>query len=242
MQGFGEQWANGWVDSVKLASGPIGDSTGVVQWKLVDGSASTGGVAFGLQPSPAVSYPTESFLVFWVYLDTTFPDTAHIQTWAQDNTWSWPGPKGVADYAGSSIPKNTWYPLYFDLGQASIADTVSSSHFNSFTGTINKLGIQVYNTKTWKGSLYIKSVQFIDSVVAVVNNASWIAADFEKASTGTQGFYVPAAYVTPGVSWARALNTQSTNKTFVLRVGVDFSKEKKIIVQRDTIPLMDAVN
>ena len=138
LHSFGEAWANGWVDSVKYNSGTIGDSTGVAEWKLIDGSASTGGVAFGISPSPAYSATTENFLAFWVYIDSTFPDTAHIQAWAQDNNyWNTPSPKGVGDYLGSSIPKDVWYPLYMDLGQADVAD---SGTFNGSKYPLVKLG------------------------------------------------------------------------------------------------------
>jgi hypothetical protein len=238
IENFIVAWDNGYVDSIKQISGPIGDSTGVLQWTL-DGSAATGGGAVGVQPSPAYDATAQNQLVFWVYIDPTFPDSAHIQTWAQDNnTWNWPSPRGVEDYLGINIPKNKWYPLYFDLSQASIADTVSGSKVNPAKYPIGKFGLQVSGTKTWKGSIYINNVQFINSVVA--SNVSWVAADFEKAANGIQAFYVVSGLATG--SLARVLDTQTSNKTYVLQATMNFSLKKNFIIKRDSVKLLDATD
>jgi hypothetical protein len=167
IQGFSLPWLNGWVDTVVYADTTVGDSAGVLKWKLINGSASTGGAAMGMIPSPAYNAANQNFIVFWVYVDASFPDTAYIQTWAQDNNkYNWPGPRGIATYNGNNIPRNVWFPVYFDLFQASIADTASSSSFSSTKYKIAKFGLQVGGTTTWSGSVYVRSVQFIDSVVA----------------------------------------------------------------------------
>jgi hypothetical protein len=239
LQGFGIPWTNGWVDSVAYYSGIIGDSAGVLQWKLINGSAATGGGAIGIQPSTAYSALTQNFLVFWVYVDNSFPDTAHIQSWAQDNnTWSWPSPRGITDYYGGNIPRNVWYPLYFNLSQASVADTVSGSQVNPAKYPLGKFGLQVYGTTTWAGSIYVRSVQFIDSVVQ--SAPSWVAADFEKPANGIQSFYIPSA--NSSETLARVKDTQTSDGTYVLQATVDFPQTSKFIVKRDSIPLLDASN
>ena len=100
--------------------------------------------------------------------------------------------------------------------------------------------MQVYNTKTWKGSIYVRSVQFLDTVVAVANTASWVAADFEKAANGVQAFHVVSGNA-PG-TLARILDTQTSNKTYVLQATINFSGKKNFIMERDTVPLLDATN
>jgi hypothetical protein len=238
LQSFGEQWPNGWVDSVKYNSGPVGDSMGVAEWKLIDGSASTGGVAFGIQPSPSYSASTQSFVAFWIYLDPSFPDTAHIQTWAQDNHfWNMPNPVGMIDYLGKNIPKNKWYPLYVDLSQAGVLDSLT---FNPKIYPIGKFGVQIYNTKTWTGSIYFRRVQFIDTIVAVVNNKSWVAADFENITNGIQAFHAVSGNA-PG-TLARTLSKQSPNTSYVLQASIDFSGKKNFIMERDSVPLIDATD
>jgi hypothetical protein len=168
LESFQNLWHNSWVDSLHWDAGPVGDSTGVMVCELKDGSAATGGTAFGLQPGgDGINARDKNMLVFWVYVDESFPDTAFIQTFAQDNTWSWPSPVGPQTYKGSDIPKSTWYPLYYDLYQASIIDTAASGHFRtSKSGDyLRKLGIQI-DGKTWTGEVYVKNVGLLNSVVS----------------------------------------------------------------------------
>jgi hypothetical protein len=241
LQGFGIAWSNGWVDTVAYYNGTIGDSAGVLQWKFINGSADTAdnGTAMGIQPSIAYSALTQNFLAFWVYVDATFPDTAYLQTWAQDNNkWNWPGPRGIATYNGNNIPRNVWFPVYFDLSEASVADTVSSSSFNSTKYPLGKFGLQVYGTTTWKGSIYVRDVQFINSFVQ--SAASWVAADFENQANGAQNFYIPSANSSETLT--RVKDTQTSDGTYVLQATVDFPQTTKFVVQRDSIPLLDATN
>lgn len=240
-ENFFVPWSNGWVDSVLYYNGTIGDSTGVLQWKL-DGTAATGGGAMGIQPSPAYSATGQNFLVFWVFVDTTLPVSAYIQTFAQDNnSWAYPGPRGVTTFNGYNIPRKVWFPMYFDLSQASIADTVSSSgEFNSIKYPLGKFGLQIAGTNSWKGSIYVRSVQFIDSVVAAPT-ASWVAADFENSANGIQSFFFPSG-LPAWQSLTRVKDTTAGNGTYVLQAWVDFPKESKLLIERDSIPLLDQTN
>ncbi len=203
IEGFSEQWNNGWKDSVFWNAGPIGDSSGVADFELQDGSASTAFTSFGFQPSGSgINARGMNALVFWVYVPSTFPDTFHIQTWAQsDPGWNWP-PYGPRDYIGKSIPKEKWFPLYFDLAQASFIDTVSGSFFNTFNNAsdnLRKLGIQIggANGVTWQGDIYIKNVSLVNQVLSVppppITTPVWVIANFDSsANGGKQGFYVPS--------------------------------------------------
>ena len=172
IEGFSEQWNNGWKDSVYWNAGPIGDSTGVAVFELKDGSASTGATAFGFQPTGnGMKAQGMNALVFWVYVPPSFPDTFYIQTWAQsDPSWNWPS-SGPRTYNGKNLPKNTWFPLYFDLAQASILDTASGGFFSTFNNSsdnLRKLGIQVggNNGVSWQGKIYVKNVALVNPVIA----------------------------------------------------------------------------
>lgn len=167
LQNFQNLWHNGWVDSLYWSAGPIGDSTGVMVCELKDGSAATGATAFGLQPAGSgIAAQDKKMLVSWVYIDSTFPDSASIQTFAQsDPSWAWPAPIGPQIYYGLDIPKEVWYPLYYDMYQASIIDTVSGNYYNTMLPSRNlrKLGIQI-DGKTWTGMVYVKDVGLLNTV------------------------------------------------------------------------------
>ena len=244
IQSFSELWNNGWIDSVEWNAGPINSSTGILQFKILDGTNKTGGTTVGIQPSSAYDAKTQNLLAFWVNIDATFPDSAYIQIFAQDNVnWSWPLPAGITTYYGLDIPKNVWYPLYFNLEQATILDTASLGSylgiFNHHTHPIGKFGLQVDGPNTWNGSIYIDRVEFINSVVSAPTPPSvvWTAADFQIMNNGVQGFYVPS-YCDGTIS--RALDISTTNKTYVLKGNADFSlSHHKFGIVRDSIPLLD---
>ncbi|MGD0337180.1 MAG: T9SS type A sorting domain-containing protein [Bacteroidota bacterium] len=184
LQGFINLWHNGWLDSLYWSAGPVGDSTGVMVCELKNGSASTGGTAFGLQPSGSgIAAQNKKMLVFWVYIESTFPDNAFIQTFAQsDPSWNWPSPVGPQTYNGSDIPKQVWYPLYYDLCQASIIDTVSGSYFNTMKSGSNlrKLGLQIGGT-TLTGNVYVKDIGLLNNVITTptgINGSGIIVKKF----------------------------------------------------------------
>jgi hypothetical protein len=168
LQSFQNLWHNGWVDSLYWDAGPVGDSSGVMVCELKNGSASTGATAFGLQPAGSgIVARDKNMLVSWVYVDSTFPDSAFVQTFAQsDPSWNDAAPVGPQTYYGVDIPKRKWYPLYFDLYQASIMDTVTGNYFNTMKSSSNlrKLGLQIGGT-TLTGEVYVKDVGLLNTVV-----------------------------------------------------------------------------
>ncbi|HUI30541.1 MAG TPA: T9SS type A sorting domain-containing protein [Candidatus Acidoferrales bacterium] len=240
---FSNQWHNGWVDSTYWSDTTLAGKTGVMVCQLKNGSASTGATSFGNQPDPGFAAQGQNFLVQWVYVDTTFPDTFNIQTWAQsDPSWNWP-PNGPVTYNGINIPKKVWYPLYFDLAQASILDTGSGSFFNTYsksTDNLRKYGIQIGgpNGVTWNGNVYVSNVSVINQVVAGPPKV-WNAADFESAgSNGKEGFYVPK-YASGTIK--RYADLTTSDQSYVLQGTLNISKNApKFAVARDTVSMMDA--
>jgi Secretion system C-terminal sorting domain len=243
---FAEQWNNGWKDSVYWASGPTQDGAGV--FELKDGSASTAWTSFGDQPSGSgVAAQGQFQLVFWVYIDSTFPDTFDVQTWAQsDPNWDWPSPEGPQTYSGKSIPKNKWYPIYFDLAQASAIDSVSGSFFNTMKNgdDLRKLGIQVGgpNGATWAGKVYIKNVSLInyDVPAPAASSPKWIVADFSNsANGGLQGFYVPSYAYGSVKRYDDILKAGG----YVLQGNLNVSSATPVFAAvRDSIPMEDAAD
>lgn len=237
VSGFSEQWNNGWKDTIYQTSQPIGDSIGVLALKLTNGIAKTGGTSVGIAPLNGFDATKHNFLVAWVYIDTTFSDSAYIQVWAQDNhNWNWPGPMGITTYLGTSIPRNVWYPLYFDLLQASVADTVSGGLFNSLKYPLGKFGVQVDGPTDWNSTVYIGNFEFIDSIVSIPNK--WVAANFENASYGLQGFVVPN-YAGGTIS---RIHDTTGNGTYVMEGDIDFSKAPNKFAALTNIPLMDSTS
>ncbi len=239
------QWANKHTVSITKVDTAVGGKLGAWADSLTGGDDSGGGAAFGLQPAnPGIEAPIEHFLVTWVYVDSTFPDSAYIQTWAQsDPSWNWPGPIGPMTYKGSDIPRLVWYPLYFDMFQASIVDTgvAASSYFNTMNSGSNlrKFGIQIGGTN-WTGRVYMTDVSLIhDTVQTNAPPPVWVAANFEKTSpNGLQGFHVPS-YASGKLSniWDQV----TANGSNVLQAAVDFGATPHVFAAvRDTVPMHKA--
>lgn len=237
LQGFSELWANGWVDSISWAAGPIGNSTGIVRLKLVDGSSATGAAAFGIQPAAGYSASTQNMIVFWVYVDSTFPAAAYLQSFAQDNnSWAQPASRSITTYTGHDLPRDKWYPVYFDMSAASL---LSGGVFDSQKYPLGKFGIQV-GGPAWSGSVYVDKVEFI-SAGTPPPPPKWIAANFDSAALGLQSFYVPASGSCGTIR--RTLDTATGNGTFVLAADVDFGSAPHVFsVARNRVPLLDSTD
>ncbi len=238
VSGFTSSWNNGWTTSVSQITGPMADSTGILKFSLSNGGNKTAGAAVGIEPSGGYNAASYNFLVFWIYADTTLPDSAYMQVWAQDNNlWNWPGPRGITTFYGKDIPKEVWFPVYFDLTQASIADISPGSSFNSQRYPLGKFGLQLDAPKNWSGSVYIDNVQFLN-VYTPPAEPQWTAANFESASNGLQGFYVP------GNSEGRLSRFyDSLSYSYVMKADIDLSKApNSFMAVRDNVPLLDSQN
>ena len=236
------QWSNAHTTSITQVDTLVGGVAGAWADSLTGGTDGSGGAAFGDQPTGAgLPAQIEHYLVTWVYVDSTFPDTASIQTWAQsDPSWNWPSPTGPVTYKGSSIPKDVWYPLYFDLAQASIVDTASGSYFNTLKSSNNlrKFGIQIFGTN-WVGRVFMANISMLhDTVKNIAPPPVWVAANFEN-QTGNmlQGFRVPS-YASGKLTNIPDYNT--SNGTYVLQGAADLSKAPHMFAAvRDTVPMKD---
>lgn len=118
----------------------------------------------------------------YIYLPSGTPDSILIKTWAQDNDWSWFDFKFYA----VDIPKDTWYPLHFDVKAAHAMD----ANWDYIAGPIQKFGIEfgTWDLKgddlNWSGTIYVDNVILQSTEVL----PKWVFASFEKEAAGTQGF------------------------------------------------------
>ncbi len=119
---------------------------------------------------------TPAMLSIDIWLPADCPDSIYFKIFNQDVNWSWQD-KG---YYAADIPKETWYPVYFDfrIGELNGAD---------YSQTLETLGIEcqayevVDSNKTWTGQILMDDVKFIGAEPTVY-------ADFEDAAKGTYGF------------------------------------------------------
>jgi hypothetical protein len=93
-----------------------------------------------------------------VYLPSTFPDSAIISVWGDDDKtgWSW----NSTDIYGIDVPKDAWYPVYFLMEQRHIE---VPDGFNPFDGNIlAHFGIQIfYQDLSWSDTVYIDDASFL---------------------------------------------------------------------------------
>jgi len=111
-----------------------------------------------------------------IWLPADCPDSVYFKVFNQDVNWSWQ----ENGYYAKSIPKETWYPIYFDF-------RIGGMNGADYSQTLERLGLecQAYYVaaanKTWTGQILIDNVKFIGAEPTVY-------ADFEDATLGTYGF------------------------------------------------------
>jgi len=112
-----------------------------------------------------------------LYLPSDCPDNILFKIFTQDGaSWKW---QDVKVYA-RDIPKEVWYPVYFNLRAATIDG-------GDFSQKINRLGIEFQSYEvtgedtTWTGKFYMDNV-------ALVGAEPKMYADFEDPAKGTYGF------------------------------------------------------
>jgi hypothetical protein len=230
---FGIGWTNGWTDSLYHESS-IGGA-GALAFTLKNGSSSTGNALVGTssQIATAAQYQYATQMVAWVWVDTTFADSAQVFPYAQDRShWADPAPYYPAAYYGKNIPKRVWYPLYFDIGAANVVDTTT---FNTQSNGFGWAGLYVGGRKVDSNfTVYMSKMELIDSVVMPsAVPGTWVISDF--SATKYDGWYVPS-YASGSV--VRYLDLVTSQPGYVLQGSVALSSTAKVFATvRDSVKM-----
>jgi len=169
---FDNGWGSGFT-SVTNAADPSGQSTGCLALAYDGAGAGTKGdiQVDNLDVSAA------QVLMYWILLPADCPDALTIKLWAQDNVnWKWT----EQVYSSTGMPRETWYPVTFDLD----AKTIASAEFDHRNNKLGKSGIEIANwdvaDKAWAGTIYVDNISMVGAEPTVF-------ADFEDGTTG--GFF-----------------------------------------------------
>jgi hypothetical protein len=206
-------WATGFA-SVLQEADPTSASAGVL---ALECNAANG--VKGIIQKDNIDPLGSTLMGMWVYLPADFPDDGQLTLWAQDNA-HWAG-WNATDYAGSAIPKQVWYPIYFNMEQLSIKDPATFYPYG--TNKLGKMGLQVYfgSSTTWTGTVYVDNSAMLNTETG----KKWVMADFENSVAGTQGFantnWNPAL---TGLNW---LADPSGKSDGVMETKWDFTKDVK---------------
>jgi len=131
-------------------------------------------------------------LTYWVYLPANIPDSIAIQVWGQDEDWH----HVEVDYLAKDIPKETWYPINFNIMELQINP---NNTYDGFGGVhqISGIGVHRWNESdtdaNWTGDIYVDDISMIGAYPTVVG-------DFEDGvgsflNTGWGSGYVDMASV-----------------------------------------------
>lgn len=213
IQNYKQLWGS--FASVTQVTDPSAKSKGVAALQV-----NKSGGAFGLEATTDGS--KANLLVIWIWLPTAMPDDAVFKVFAQDNKdWAW----NSSYYTGNQIPKEVWYPIYFDMAAT---QATPGSKFDHVANKIGKFGLD-FGTTTFAGTFYVDNVSFVSSATG----KKWVISNFEAPAAGTQGFTIP--------SWAKAMTSieRSTedNGNGVLKGNLDFTKDVKGVIQKDNVNL-----
>ena len=193
-------------DFKSLWGGPATLST------ITDPAGNRGSVAqVALTTATAVGYENQvdasksDVLVLWVYLPPAAPDDLLFKVFAQDNnSWAW----NEQDYLGKDIPKEKWYPLYFDME----AVKARTTNFNHITYKLGKFGVEIANLGTWTGNVLIDDIGLLGTEVG----QKWVQANFDNAAAGVSSFAI-TSYGPAGTALTREVI--STNGVLQLAVN-----------------------
>ena len=117
-----------------------------------------------------------------VWLPSDAPDGILLKVYTQDGTGSWSWKDFL--YYTQDLPKEKWYPIYFNLGAASADGSAD------YTDGVNGFGIEFSgwnlagDDTTYTGTIYVDNVKLI----GMETGKKWVVADFENEGAGTQGF------------------------------------------------------
>lgn len=171
------------ITDIMQTADPTGSEKGGVLSVNIDANQ-TGG-----DPKDPISHSGIDFDVtttfgfsYEVWLPADAPDGIQLKVYTQDGTGSWSWKDFL--YYTQNIPKETWFPLYFNLGAASADGSAD------YTNGVNGFGIEFAgwdlagDDTTWTGSIYVDNVKLI----GIETGKKWVVADFENEIAGTQGF------------------------------------------------------
>jgi hypothetical protein len=168
----------GWGDAsigVERVADPSGNSDGVLAVSA-DGSLGDKKVAVqreGVAPDGAHVF------TFNLWLPADFPDDVYLQVFGQDNDgWEW----SANGYNSADIPKETWYPMNYDIMTAFMKDPSLDPYS---ANTFGKVGMEaLFGETAWSGTFYIDDARMLGTKVG----ARWVIADFEIEALGQQSW------------------------------------------------------
>jgi len=175
----------GWGDAITAISqtaDPTGASAGVLSLSVQAGTVEQKGAIQRENFDPEGI----DLVQYYIYLPANTPDSLFFQIWGLDDDWTW----GATVLYAINIPKEVFYPVYFDIKAADIAN----SEFN-ITTDLRRIGIEIAtwdlsgDDSTWVGTIYLDNVAQI--------RTQEVIADFE---TNQNGF---------GIAWGEAFTSVS---------------------------------
>ncbi len=214
-EGFGIGWGD-FITDLTTAADPAGLFGNSLSITL---NASTTTEKKGALNKTNLDMGKAQLITIYVYLPSGTPDSLLIKAWAQDNDWTWQDFK----YFAVDIPKDTWYPLHFDV----MAAHALNADWDASTGPVQKFGLEFGawylkgDAQNWTGTVYVDNVILQSMEVT----PKWVIASFEKEAAGTQGF--------SNTGWNKAITfldrvADPTGRTAgVLQTDWDFSLDVK---------------
>ena len=124
----------------------------------------------------SVDFKHAPVIGFWVYLPANIPDSYYFKLVGQDS-WCWCDAAQTISVA--SVPKEKWFPIYFDIQALDISINGSFEPFNG--ADLAKLQLRLGNgvaDEAWTGDFYIDNIEGLGASPVMIT-------DFEA---GTGGF------------------------------------------------------
>jgi hypothetical protein len=221
-----QTWEGKGFKSITTVADPTTRATGQVMQVAFDGSLDYRGMC-DVEKYP-LDFKSAPVIGFWVYLPADIPSGYNIGLVGQDqNSWSDCG----TTFPVSSIPKETWYPIYFQAKELSLANSNFDHAFTSDKGMCKLLfKVDVGTSTTHADSAWAGNI-LVDDITAYGAEPTAIT-DFESGSGGFSAITWKGA----GVTGAQVVADPTTRaKGNVYQIAFDGTKGSTGAVDKEPV-------
>jgi hypothetical protein len=191
-----EAGLNGWgnttdkgtgITAITIKADPTSRAKGNILELAWDGAQAGTGLGGQIQKGN-YDFKSSDVIAYWIYLPKDFPDSYQIKPVGQDG-WCWCDAANKT-YNGSDIPKETWFPIYLNIREISIANPGSFSPYAS-GNYLAKLQLRISSANATGADVNWKGVILMDDVSSLAPSVpiKWVVSTWDNKVKMLDGWF-----------------------------------------------------